>query len=215
MAQTCYSTPATECKSTYDLTKFDAEPPSGKAAGKAAYTWTYSYDSKSAISDWTVCQYTAQMPHKKNKKGEIEYSFSGGLLLHQVVPADSSVQPVVQINNKIASKNANVLYNRASLQVLSVGKTNKIVIPYADTIEVVWTNTQTVPAAQVDGFSLTFERKSNSELAVFTIEHGGVIVWVIIGIVVFCLLCVGIIVWKKCFHKEGEAFYVDDAYARV
>jgi hypothetical protein len=107
------------------------------------------------------------------------------------------------------------LYNRESLKVLSVGDTNKIVIPFADSIEVVWTNTDEVAAADVGGFSLTFTRETNSSLAVFTLEHGGVIVWVIIGIVVFCLLCVGIIVWKKCFHKEGEAFYVDDAYARV
>ena len=72
----------------------------------------------------------------------------------------------------------------------------------------------TIDASAKGSFDISFKRQTNGQLAEFTIEHGGVIVWVIIGIVVFCLLCVGIIVWKKCFHKD-DSFYLEDAYARV
>ena len=81
MAQTCFSTPASYCDSTYNLEDFTAAPPSGKAAGKAAYSWKYSYTGHDAIEPWSVCQYTATMPHTV-KDGKTHYSFKGGLLLH-------------------------------------------------------------------------------------------------------------------------------------
>jgi len=105
------------------------------------------------------------------------------------------------------------MYNSYTLSKLSVGKTNKVVIPAANTIDIYYTNTDALAAG--DNWDISFKRQTNGQLAEFTLEHGGVIVWVIIGIVVFCLLCVGIIVWKKCFHKDSEAFYLEDAYARV
>jgi tetrahydromethanopterin S-methyltransferase subunit C len=104
--------------------------------------------------------------------------------------------------------------NRLTLEKASVGTTKKVIVPFADSIDVVWTNTATISAAHAADFSLSFERRTNSDLAVFALEHGGVIVWVIIGIVVLCLLCVGVIVWKKCFSNKEE-FYLEDAYARV
>lgn len=139
--------------------------------------------------------------------------WSGGLMLQHVVPKDMSVQAVVQINNKVLSKETNYLYNSITLEKLSVGKTLTIVIPEADSIDVLYTSM--VDQTTKSDFSVTFSRKTTAQLAEFTLEHGGVIVWVIIGIVVFCLLCVGVIVWKKCFHHKDGDFYPEDAYARV
>merc|ERR1711998_138252 len=151
---------------------------------------------------------TATMPYTE-KDGKRDYEWKGGLLLSHVLPTED-IQAVVKIQ---ATDSTSYMYNSFLLDKLSVGKTNKIVIPAAHTIDVVWTNTAKVDAGST--FEISFERQTAGQLAEFTLEHGGVIVWVIIGIVVFCLLCVGIIVWKKCFHKDSEAFYLEDDYARV
>lgn len=134
--------------------------------------------------------------------------FKGGLLLSHTLSDDT--QTVVRVVN--SKKGSGYLYNSYTLDQLSVGKTNKIVIPLADKIDISMTATADQTTAST--FKLTFERQTNEQLAAFVVEHGGVIVWVIIGIVVFCLLCVGVIVWKKCFHKTDD-FYVEDCYARV
>jgi hypothetical protein len=148
------------------------------------------------------------MPHTVKGK-DTDYKWKGGLLLSHTLPTDD-IQAVVKVQ---ATDSASYLYNSFTLSKLSVGKTNKVVIPAAHWIDVVWTNTAALTADST--FEISFERQTAGQLAEFTLEHGGVIVWVIIGIVVFCLLCVGIIVWKKCFHKDSESFYIDDAYARV
>ena len=146
------------------------------------------------------------MPEKDKKP----VKWAGGLLLSHAGLADT--QAVVQIKNMVGTTAANYLYNTLTLDKLSVGTTGKIVVPAANSIDIVFT--ATADQTTVSTFALTFERKTTAQLALFTLEHGGVVVWVIIGIVVFCLLCVGVIVWKKCFHKTDD-FYVEDCYARV
>jgi type III secretory pathway component EscU len=66
-------------------------------------------------------------------------------------------------------------------------------------------------------FEVTFTRMSWADITALTIVHGGVIVWVVIG-VVLCLLIVCLIcLWKKCSKKGGdhEFYYSEDSYARV
>jgi hypothetical protein len=134
--------------------------------------------------------------------------FKGGLLLSHTLADDT--QAVVRIVN--SKSGGGVIFNSFTLDKLSVGKTNKVVIPLADKIDI--SMTATADQTTASAFKLTFTRQTNEQLAAYVLEHGGVIVWVIIGIVVFCLLCVGVIVWKKCFHKTDD-FYVEDSYARV
>jgi hypothetical protein len=65
--------------------------------------------------------------------------WSGGLLLSHVLPAD--VQAIVQVNNEVAGKAAPYLYNSFTLNKLAVGKTGKIVIPVAESVDVIFTAT--------------------------------------------------------------------------
>jgi len=137
-------------------------------------------------------------------------SFKGGLLLEHNFGAASDTQAVVRIIN--SKSGSGYLYNSYTMDKLSVGKTNKVIVPFADSIDI--SMTSMAIQGGIPDWSISFTRQTNEQIAAFTIEHGGVIVWVIIGIVVFCLLCVGVIVWKKCFHKTDD-FYVEDCYARV
>lgn len=191
--KTC--TAATTCAAdSFVVADFTKEVATDKKAG---YTWDYGW--KSEAKAWDSCFYTATMPTK---------GFKGGLLLSHVLTDDT--QAVVRVINSKDGKG--YLYNSFTLKKLSVGTTHDVVVPFADSIDISMTamDAQTAPSK----FKITFKRETNEHLALFTLEHGGVIVWVIIGIVVFCLLCVGVIVWKKCFHKSDD-FYVEDSYARV
>lgn len=139
--------------------------------------------------------------------------WAGGLLLTHTLPASQDVQAVVQYSNTVAGKVVNMLYNSNTLHLLALGKTNKVVILGCNAIDVLFTSMTAQTA--VSDFKVSFERQTTTQLGELILEHGGVIVWVIIGIVVFCLLCVGVIVWKKCFHKQENDFYLEDCYARV
>lgn len=176
---------------SFDAKDFSDHEPKGKKAG-----WEWSYGWSSHAAAWDTCHYNIELPKK----------WSGGLILEHTLTADT--QAVVSVTQS----GVNYIYNSFTLEHLAVGKTTKIVIPAADSIQVTMTATeaQTTDSA----FSLKFERQSNEALALFTLENGGVIVWVIIGIVVLCLCCVGVIVWKKCLKKNDE-FYLEDSYSRV
>ena len=71
-------------------------------------------------------------------------------------------------------------------------------------------------------FSITYTRASYSDISLFTAEHGGYIVWIIVGVVAVALCCCIGILYKMekcvCGSKKDEAdkFYaVEDCYARV
>lgn len=178
----------------FDVTTFTAGKATGKKGDKP-YSWAYKWNMKAPA--WGSCSYTATFP----KAG-----FKGGLMMTHVLDVDTSA------TLQIVNSGVGYLYNSFTMGKLSVGKTDKIIIPVADSVDI--TMTATTAQTTASTFSLTFERQTNEQLALYTLEHGGVIVWVIIGIVVFCLLCVGVIVWKKCFHKTDD-FYLEDCYARV
>jgi len=67
-------------------------------------------------------------------------------------------------------------------------------------------------------FKITVTRASYGEITMLTLEKGGVIVWVIIGIVV-CILCTcSYCAWRHFHNKKDEEdkFYqIDDMYARI
>ena len=135
------------------------------------------------------------------------------MLSHIKPKKGEGVQAVVKINNEVAGKNVPYLYNSLTLDKFAIGTTGKIAIFAAKSIDV--TFTAMTSEDHTSKFKVTFLRTSTADLAKLVIEHGGAVVWIIIGCVLFCLLCVGIIVWRKCFHKKSEDFYFEDCYSRV
>lgn len=101
---------------------------------------------------------------------------------------------------------------------MSIGKTGQIPLAGANSIGIFMTQAdkQTTTAA-ADDFSVTFTRATYLKIAEMTALHGGVIVWVIIGVVIVCLIITLICLWKKCAHKKDEEdrFYQEDSYMRV
>jgi hypothetical protein len=61
-----------------------------------------------------------------------------------------------------------------------------------------------------DAFKVTFTRASYYDIGLITMEHGGVIVWVIIGSALCCLIICMICLWKRCTankNDDKENFY--------
>ena len=94
----------------------------------------------------------------------------------------------------------------------------------ADAIEFIMQKKSTWTAAldTKAPFSVTYTRASYSDIAMFTAEHGGAVVWIIVGCVVVAICCLAAILYKlgkcACGSKKDEAdtFYaVEDFYARV
>lgn len=90
----------------------------------------------------------------------------------------------------------------------------------ADSIEFIMQKKSTWTDASK--FSVTYTRASYMDIAKFTAEHGGAVVWIIVGVVLVLAVCAGVIIWKMgkcCFgDKKGDEdkFYeVEDCYARV
>lgn len=192
---------------TYTAATFNAKAgiPTG-VKGDKPFTWSYGFAK--AAAEWDTCHYSITMPTVAGKN-----KWVGGLLLTHTLPASEDVQAVVQYTNTVAGKDVNMLYNSNTLHLLALGTTNKVVILGCNAIDVLFT--AMTKQTGTSTFKVSFERQTTAQLGELILEHGGVIVWVIIGIVVFCLLCVGVIVWKKCFHKQENDFYLEDCYARV
>jgi hypothetical protein len=140
-------------------------------------------------------------------------TFSGGLLLTHTAAKDTQV--AVKVDNTLDR-----YFNDASLVSMAIGKTGKIPLTGADTIEVYMAqNNKWVAADKGESFKLTFTRASYADIALLTAEHGGAVTWIIIGCVVLVACIVGVVVWK-CFcskkkDSEDEFYYSDDLYARV
>jgi hypothetical protein len=71
-------------------------------------------------------------------------------------------------------------------------------------------------------FSITYTRASYADISLFTFEHGGPVVWIIVGVVVVLACIVGCVCYKmeKCMcgkkKDDSDKFYaVEDCYARV
>lgn len=68
------------------------------------------------------------------------------------------------------------------------------------------------------GFNIKVTRASYAEITMLTLEKGGVIVWVIIGIVV-CILCTCAFCAWRHFHgkkdEEDKFYQIEDNYARI
>jgi len=133
-------------------------------------------------------------------------SFDGGLLMSVV--SDASTTYTLKINGV-----ADRYFNDQTVSSASLGKTGKVVLSKVDDISMFATTSAAADAGK-DTFKVNFERISNEAMAKMVLEHGGVIVWVVIGCVLLCLIVVGVIFWKKCSKKE-EFYNADDLYARV
>jgi len=67
-------------------------------------------------------------------------------------------------------------------------------------------------------FKITVTRASYGEITMLTLSKGGVIVWVVIGIVVCILMTCAFCAWRHFHNKKDEEdkFYqIDDSYARI
>jgi hypothetical protein len=114
-------------------------------------------------------------------------------------------------------------FDGASAQAANIGKTDKFPLLEANTIQIIMQrkSTWTEVLNTAKPFSITYTRASYAEIAKFTAENGGAVVWIIVGVVALLACIVGGVVWK-CFHKKNpdktadDAFYaVEDCYARV
>lgn len=179
---------------------YDADTDMGKAAtfdktsGLGA-TWDMSWGADALVKgDWAYVR--TAMPS----------SFDGGLLMSVV--SDASTTYTLKINGV-----ADRYFNDQTVSSASLGKTGKVVLSKVDDISMFATTSAAADAGK-DTFKVNFERISNEAMAKMVLEHGGVIVWVVIGCVLLCLIVVGVIFWKKCSKKE-EFYNADDLYARV
>lgn len=68
-----------------------------------------------------------------------------------------------------------------------------------------------------DKFKVTFTRATFWDIGLITIQHGGWIVWAIIGSLLCCIILFMFCLWKKCTgaKKDDIHFYQEDFYARV
>jgi len=104
---------------------------------------------------------------------------------------------------------------------MSIGKTGKVPLTGAKSISVMLQQ-KTVLDVSSDVALLTFTRASYMEMTKLVAEHGGAVVWIIIGCVVCCLI-VTLACLFKCYkdrkakeNEDGDGFYnYDDLYARV
>jgi len=153
-------------------------------------------------------------------KSSFPKKWAGGLVLTHV--KNDFVNMVVHVESKTVPR----YFTQHTLTTNALGKTGKIPIATAEAVEVFMQSGATVPKdAMTDATttSISFERISAVDLAKYTIEHGGAVVWIIIGILV-CLGCLaGVVLWKlgKCCVREIEGekaeneFYQEDCYVRV
>lgn len=90
----------------------------------------------------------------------------------------------------------------------------------ADAFELIMQSSSafTKAANTAAGFNITVTRASYGEITMLTLEKGGVIVWVIIGIVV-CILCTCAYCAWRHFHgkkdDEDKFYQIEDNYARI
>jgi len=90
----------------------------------------------------------------------------------------------------------------------------------ADAFELIMQSSSafTKAANTAAGFKITATRASYGEITMLTLEKGGVIVWVIIGIVL-CVLCTCAFCAYRHFSNkkdEEDKFYqIEDNYARI
>jgi len=133
-------------------------------------------------------------------------SFDGGLRMSVDTAKDSKY--AIRIDGLTER-----YFDEDTMVAAGLGNTSKVLLSVVHSIEVVATF---VGADDVRDptFKVNFERISKEGMAIQTLKHGGVIVWVVIGCVLLCLIIVGVIFWKKCSKKE-EFYNSDDLYARV
>jgi len=136
-------------------------------------------------------------------------SFDGGLRMSVDAAADNSTHYTIRVTDSVADR----YFDKDTMIAAGLGNTHKVLLAYADSIELVATSSTSSDAGK-NTFRVNFERISKEGMAVQTLKHGGVIVWVVIGCVLLCLIIVGVIFWKKCSKKE-EFYNSDDLYARV
>lgn len=161
------------------------------------YTWT-SVDTAADDSAWAYVR--TVLPH----------SFAGGLLLSAT--DDANTHYALRIHQLTGDR----YFDAHTVKATSLGKTGKVALSNADSIEVFWNqNAAVVAADSANNFNIKVERISSAALAEMVITQGGVIVWVVIGCVLLCLIIVGVILWKKCSGNKEEFYNADDLYARV
>lgn len=136
-------------------------------------------------------------------------SFDGGLRMSVDAAADNSTHYTIRVTGGAADR----YFDKDTMIAAGLGNTQKVILAYADSIELVATSA-TASDAGKNTFKVNFQRISKEGIALETLKHGGVIVWVVIGCVLLCLIIVGVIFWKKCSKKE-EFYNSDDLYARV
>ena len=112
-------------------------------------------------------------------------------------------------------------FDNKTLNKDAIGKTKKIGLFSTKIIEIFMAQADKYKEA-VDGtkdtFNVTFTRATFWDIGLITIQHGGWIVWAIIGSLLCCIILFMFCLWRKCTSGKKDAddhFYQEDIYARV
>ena len=150
---------------------------------------------------------------------QLPAKWAGGLVLTHV--KNDFVNMAVHISATVPR-----YFSQHTLKSQALGKTGKIPIAAASSVEVFMQSGAKAPATAMtaaDTTSVTFTRIGAADLALLIAKSGGAVVWIIIGILV-CLGCLaGFLLYKmgKCCVREIEGekgeneFYQEDCYVRV
>ena len=189
------------CENGFTDATFLTGVPKGKAG--LGYTWDYKWSKQTATTEGAWCYLRTVLPK----------SYAGGLIVTHT--NDDATNVAV----KVVSGAVDRYFTKATLKTNSFGKTGKIPLFAAKTIEVFMKQEAKFAAASdnANDFKLTFTRATNFQLAELA-ASGGVVVWVILGCVLCVLCCVGVFLWKKCSGSKDDAdkaFYEIDNYCRV
>ena len=181
---------------TFDAKKFEAS----KAATFKVH-W-----GATETSSWGVAR--IDMPH----------DFAGGMYMSLI--NDDHTNVAVKVKGSITDR----YFDGISAIATNIGKQDKFPLMTADYLEFFMQQKSTWTAAlnKTKPFSITYTRASYTDIALFTAEHGGTVVWIIVGCVIVAACCLVGILWKLghcCFGKkkdDADNFYaVEDCYARV
>ena len=99
---------------------------------------------------------------------------------------------------------ANYLYNTLTLDKFSIGHTNSVIIPSANSIDVVFTATDDQTTTST--FSLEFKRQTTAELANLIKDGGHVVICLIIGVAIFLFSALVLSSGVKYFHKTNDSY---------
>jgi len=92
-------------------------------------------------------------------------------------------------------------FTKKTTHAMSIGKTGKVPLTGASKIDVMYQQKSSMESGTTNNFDLTFTRASYLNMTKLVAEHGGAVVWIIIGCVVCCLI-ITLACLFKCYKQR-------------